>query len=164
MAKGGDVFVLDMGRPVRIDDLARRMISLMGLTIRDASNPEGDIEIQYTGLRAAEKLFEELLIGTNITGTDHPMILRAMEHSLPWDRMQQILHELLIALASFDCRRAVSLLSDAVAEYRHNPDLRDFVWTQKSLIPVPDDRKVADFAAKRRQSQDGSKASGDRSS
>ena len=64
MAKGGDVFVLDMGRPVRIDDLARRMISLMGLTVRDAANPEGDIEIQYTGLRTAEKLFEELLIGT----------------------------------------------------------------------------------------------------
>lgn len=164
MAKGGDVFVLDMGRPVRIDDLARRMISLMGLTIRDAANPEGDIEIQYTGLRTAEKLFEELLIGTNITGTDHPMILRAMEHSLPWERMQQVLNELLIALASFDCRRAVGLLSEAVAEYRQNPDLRDFVWTQKSLMPVPDDRKIADFVAKRRLSEAAGKASADRSS
>ncbi|MEP7244889.1 MAG: nucleoside-diphosphate sugar epimerase/dehydratase, partial [Gammaproteobacteria bacterium] len=98
MAKGGDVFVLDMGRPVRIDDLARRMISLMGLTVRDAANPDGDIEIEYTGLRTAEKLFEELLIGTNVTGTDHPMILRAMEHSIPWPRMQQLLNELLVAL------------------------------------------------------------------
>ena len=158
------MFVLDMGRPVRIDDLARRMISLMGLTIRDAANPEGDIEIQYTGLRTAEKLFEELLIGTNITGTDHPMILRAMEHSLPWERMQQVLNELLIALASFDCRRAVGLLSEAVAEYRQNPDLRDFVWTQKSLMPVPDDRKIADFVAKRRLSEAAGKASADRSS
>src|SRR5262249_35735299 len=97
MATGGDVFVLDMGRPVRIDDLARRMISLTGLTVRDANNPEGDIEIEYTGLRAAEKLFEELLIGSNVTGTDHPMILRAMEHRLAWQRMQQILNDLLVS-------------------------------------------------------------------
>ena len=117
MAKGGDVFVLDMGRPVRIDDLARRMINLMGLTVRDADNPDGDIEIEYTGLRTAEKLFEELLIGTNVTGTDHPMIMRAMEHRLPWPRMQQILNELLVALASFDCRRALGLLAESVAEY-----------------------------------------------
>ena len=107
MAKGGDVFVLDMGRPVRIDDLARRMVNLMGLTVRTADNPEGDIEIEYTGLRTAEKLFEELLIGTNVTGTDHPMILRAMEHRLPWMRMQQVLNDLLIALSSFDCHRAL---------------------------------------------------------
>ncbi len=107
MAKGGDVFVLDMGRPVRIDDLARRLVNLMGLTVRDANNPDGDIEIEYTGLRAAEKLFEELLIGTNVTGTDHPMIMRAMEHRLPWPKMQQVLNELLVALASFDCHRAL---------------------------------------------------------
>ncbi len=75
--------------------------------MRDAANPDGDIEIEYTGLRTAEKLFEELLIGTNVTGTDHPMIMRAMEHSLPWPRMQQLLNELLIALASFDCRRSL---------------------------------------------------------
>lgn len=84
MGKGGDVFVLDMGKPVRIADLAKRMISLMGLTVRDEENPDGDVEIVYTGLRPAEKLFEELLIGTNVTGTEHPMIMRAMEHSLPW--------------------------------------------------------------------------------
>jgi len=93
MAKGGDVFVLDMGRPVRIDDLARRLVNLMGLTVRDANNPEGDIEIEYTGLRTAEKLFEELLIGTNVTGTDHPMIMRAMEHrrrGRGWSRSSMI--------------------------------------------------------------------------
>ena len=133
MAKGGDVFVLDMGRPVRIDDLARRMISLMGLTVRDAANPEGDIEIEYTGLRTAEKLFEELLIGTNVTGTDHPMIMRAMEHSLPWERMQQLLNELLIALASFDCRRALALLAESVAEYRAVHAISDYVWTRKAI-------------------------------
>src|SRR5690606_15891015 len=81
MGKGGDVFVLDMGQPVRIDDLARRMINLMGLTVRDDVHPDGDIEIQYIGLRTAEKLYEELLIGSNVTGTDHPRILRAVEHS-----------------------------------------------------------------------------------
>ncbi|HEY4772703.1 MAG TPA: nucleoside-diphosphate sugar epimerase/dehydratase [Steroidobacteraceae bacterium] len=156
MAKGGDVFVLNMGRPILIDDLARRMINLMGLTVRDTKNPDGDIEIRYTGLRTAEKLFEELLIGSNITGTDHPMIMRAMEHSVPWDRMQQLLNELLIALASFDCRRSVALLCEAVAEYRQTHSIRDFVWAQKTFATglqdrEPEDgRKVADFIAKRR--------------
>lgn len=151
MAKGGDVFVLDMGRPVRIDDLARRMISLMGLTVRDADNPDGDIEIEYTGLRTAEKLFEELLIGTNVTGTDHPMILRAIEHRLPWLRMQQILNDLLVALASFDCHRALALLAESVAEYNgHGTEIRDHVWMRKHALPHPSDAKIADFAAKRR--------------
>ena len=88
MANGGDVFVLDMGKPVRICDLARRMIHLMGLTVRDEQHPDGDIEIAYTGLRPAEKLYEELLIGNNVTGTQHPMILRAIEHFLPWEKVQ----------------------------------------------------------------------------
>jgi len=155
MAGGGDVFVLDMGQPVRIDELARRLIGLMGLTVRDASNPRGDIEIKYTGLRAAEKLFEELLIGTNVTGTDHPMIMRAMEHSLSWPRMQQVLDELLIALGTFDCDRALMLLSDAVAEYRRMPEMRDYVWARKAVSAKSDDRKVSDLAAKRRVSDFG---------
>jgi FlaA1/EpsC-like NDP-sugar epimerase len=150
MAKGGDVFVLDMGRPVRIDDLARRLISLMGLTVRDASNPDGDIEIEYTGLRTAEKLFEELLIGTNVAGTDHPMIMRATEHSVPWLHMQQILNELLVALASFDCRRALAILAEAVAEYRVTHGISDYVWTRKSVTASSEASKVADFASKRR--------------
>jgi FlaA1/EpsC-like NDP-sugar epimerase len=150
MAKGGDVFVLDMGRPVRIDDLARRLVNLMGLTVRDANNPEGDIEIEYTGLRTAEKLFEELLIGTNVTGTDHPMIMRAMEHRLAWPRMEQVLNELLVALASFDCHRALALLSEAVAEYEADADIRDYVWTRKAVLPHAPAAKIADFAAKRR--------------
>jgi FlaA1/EpsC-like NDP-sugar epimerase len=153
MAKGGDVFVLDMGQPVRIDDLARRLVSLMGLTVRDASNPDGDIEIKYTGLRAAEKLFEELLIGTNVTGTDHPMILRAIEHSIPWDRMHKILDDLLAALMSLDCQKAISLLSDAVAEYRRVPEIRDYVWTHKTHVPSTEPGKVTDFPSKRRQSE-----------
>jgi len=155
MAGGGDVFVLDMGQPVRIDDLARKLIELMGLTVRDAANPQGDIEIKYTGLRAAEKLFEELLIGSNVTGTDHPMILRAMEHSLPWARMQQVLDELLGALNASDCDRALNVLSDAVAEYRRTPELRDYVSTRKAQGAKLDDRKVSDIALKRRSSDFG---------
>ncbi len=153
MAKGGDLFVLDMGRPVRIDDLARRLVNLMGLTVRDANNPEGDIEIEYTGLRTAEKLFEELLIGSNVTGTDHPMIMRAMEHRLPWPKMQQILNDLLVALASFDCHRALALLTESVAEYQGESEIRDYVWTRKAVLPHAPAVKVADFAAKRRLSE-----------
>jgi FlaA1/EpsC-like NDP-sugar epimerase len=153
MAKGGDVFVLDMGRPVRIDDLARRLVNLMGLTVRDANNPDGDIEIEYTGLRTAEKLFEELLIGSNVTGTDHPMIMRAMEHRLAWPKMQEILNDLLVALASFDCHRALALLTESVAEYQGDPDIRDYVWTRKAVLPNAPAAKVADFAAKRRLSE-----------
>jgi FlaA1/EpsC-like NDP-sugar epimerase len=160
MAKGGDVFVLDMGRPVRIDDLARRLVSLMGLTVRDAAHPEGDIEIEYTGLRTAEKLFEELVIGSNVTGTDHPMVMRAMEHHLPWPRMQEILNELLAALASFDCQRALALLTESVAEYQSSPDIRDYVWNRKTVLPHATATNVADFAAKRRQSELGKPVSG----
>jgi FlaA1/EpsC-like NDP-sugar epimerase len=155
MATGGDVFVLDMGRPVRIDDLARRMINLTGLTVRDAATPDGDIEIEYTGLRTAEKLFEELLIGTNVAGTDHPMIMRAMEHSIPWQKMNQLLNDLLIALASFDCRRAIAILSESVAEYRVSSGINDYVWTRKAVVPPADDAKVTDFSAKRRHTESG---------
>jgi FlaA1/EpsC-like NDP-sugar epimerase len=160
MAKGGDVFVLDMGRPVRIDDLARRLVSLMGLTVRDVHNPEGDIEIEYTGLRTAEKLFEELLIGSNVTGTDHPMIMRAIEHHVPWAKMQLILNELLVALASFDCHRALALLTESVAEYQSEVEIRDYVWTRKAVLPHAPAAKVADFAAKRRLSEAGKPAQG----
>jgi len=153
MAQGGDVFVLDMGRPVRIDDLARRLVSLMGLTVRDAGNPEGDIAIEYTGLRPAEKLFEELLIGSNVTGTDHPMIMRAMEHRLSWPKMEQILNDLLVALASFDCHDALELLTASVAEYQADTEVRDYVWTRKAVSPHAPATNVADFAAKRRLSE-----------
>jgi FlaA1/EpsC-like NDP-sugar epimerase len=160
MAKGGDVFVLDMGRPVRIDDLARRLVNLMGLTVRDASNPDGDIAIEYTGLRTAEKLFEELMIGSNVTGTDHPMIMRAIEHRLSWPKMEQILNDLLVALASFDCLRALELLSASVAEYQPDMEISDYVWTRKALLPHAPAAKVADFAAKRRLSEAGKPTQG----
>jgi FlaA1/EpsC-like NDP-sugar epimerase len=134
MGRGGDVFVLDMGQAVRIDDLARRMISLMGLTVRDESNPDGDIEIAYTGLRTAEKLYEELLIGSNVTGTEHPRILRAVEHSLPWERLRVLLDGLLTDLAAFDCKRAMMRLTDAVEEYKPTGEIQDYVWKKKVLV------------------------------
>jgi FlaA1/EpsC-like NDP-sugar epimerase len=110
MAHGGDVFVLDMGKPVKIDDLARRMINLMGCTVRDDDNPDGDIAIKYTGLRPAEKLYEELLIGSNVSGTEHPRILRADEDYLRLDVLSRYLQELEAASEALDYARARDLL------------------------------------------------------
>jgi FlaA1/EpsC-like NDP-sugar epimerase len=131
MAEGGDVFVLDMGKPIRIADLARRMVKLAGLSVREEERPEGDIEIRFTGLRPAEKLYEELLIGNNVSGTGHPMIMRAMEHSLPWDQVQQLLNDLLIAMGQFDVRSACELLQKAVVEYRPTGEIVDGVWCRR---------------------------------
>lgn len=141
MGKGGDVFVLDMSKPVRIADLARRMISLMGLTIREEDSPDGDIEIVYTGLRPAEKLFEELLIGNNVTGTEHSMIMRAIEHHLPWPHVQQVLDELSVALNKFDCERARQLLMQSVAEYRPMQEIQDLVWAKKAAAAAQPELK-----------------------
>jgi FlaA1/EpsC-like NDP-sugar epimerase len=155
MAEGGDVFVLDMGKPVRIDDLARRMVNLMGLSVRDDENPDGDIAIEYTGLRPAEKLYEELLIGNNVTGTDHPMIMRAMEHELPWERVQALLDELLIVLRKFDCKRARELLVNTIVEYQPAAEIADLVWRAHAAQPAvavaasSDDRKVTELATRR---------------
>ena len=148
MSEGGDVFVLDMGKPVRIGDLARRMIHLAGLTVRDEKHPEGDIEISYTGLRPAEKLYEELLIGNNVTGTEHPMILRAIEHSLPWDRVQELLNEVIATMSRFDCQRSLQLLSDVVAEYTPAPQPHDLVWARQCTMAI-DDRKVTSLKSRR---------------
>ncbi len=94
MARGGEVFVLDMGEPVRILDLAHRMIELSGLSVRDPEHPQGDIEITITGLRPGEKLYEELLIGDNPTPTGHPRIMKAQEEGLPWSELQPQLDRL----------------------------------------------------------------------
>ena len=148
MAEGGDVFVLDMGKPVRIGDLARRMINLMGLTVRDDEHPDGDIEISYTGLRPAEKLYEELLIGNNVAGTEHPMILRAVEHCLPWERVQSLLEEILVAMSRFDCHRALHLLGEVVEEYKPGPESHDLVSVRQAVIAA-DDRKVTSLKTRR---------------
>jgi FlaA1/EpsC-like NDP-sugar epimerase len=131
MAKGGDVFVLDMGQPVKIRDLARRMINLMGLTVRDENNPDGDIAIKYTGLRPTEKLFEELLVGTDVSGTSHPRIMRANEHYIPFDDLVPLLEELRTASLHLDRKRAREVLKRAVAGYTPENGIEDLVWAKK---------------------------------
>ena len=148
MAHGGDLFVLNMGKPVRITELARRMISLSGLTVRDEANPDGDIEIRFTGLRPAEKLFEELLIGNNVTGTEHPMILRAIEESLEWPQIQEILQQLIIAMGQFDVREARDILMRGVREYRPSGDIADLVWRWREAHRTAEG-KVTNLQARR---------------
>ena len=109
MATGGEVFLLDMGEPVKIMELARRVVELSGLRVRDAATPDGDIEIVITGLRPGEKLYEELLIGDNPLPTTHPRILRAREDFLPWDALLPLMEALQDAIAqdSIDGMKAV---------------------------------------------------------
>jgi FlaA1/EpsC-like NDP-sugar epimerase len=132
MANGGDVFVLDMGKPVKIADLARRMINLMGLTVRDDNNPDGDIEIQYTGLRPAEKLYEELLIGSNVSGTEHPRIMRADEDFLTMEELMECLNGLESASQRLDYGQARELLLRSVNEYNPENGIDDLVWLRKT--------------------------------
>jgi len=132
MGKGGDVFVLDMGKPVRIRDLAEKMIHLMGLTVRDDDNPDGDIEIHYTGLRPAEKLYEELLIGNNVMGTDHPSILRAEEDCLSWEALKPMIEQLWTACQRLDCAKAREVLLRTVTGYSPTKDVEDLVWRHRN--------------------------------
>ena len=132
MARGGDVFVLDMGDPVRIQDLACRMVNLMGLTMQDEDHPDGDIALEYIGLRPAEKLYEELLIGSNVTGTRHPRILRADEDFLSSDTLSALMGELAIATEERDYDRARGLLSRSVMEYCPSDDVEDLVQLSKN--------------------------------
>lgn len=134
MAHGGDVFVLDMGEPVRIMDLARRMVELSGLRLKDEQNPSGDIEIQITGLRPGEKLYEELLIGDNPQATEHTRIMRALEDSLPWPELQAVLKTLDEAMSANDAAALRSLLQACVHGYEPTGEVMD--WVQSSS-PAP---------------------------
>jgi len=120
MATGGEVFVLDMGSPVKIVDLARSMVHLAGLSIQSESNPTGDIEITEVGLRPGEKLYEELLIGNNPEPTDHSRIMRAQESFIGWDQLQETLVELGAALDEGDARSAIAVVRSLVPEYQPN--------------------------------------------
>jgi FlaA1/EpsC-like NDP-sugar epimerase len=149
MARGGDIFVLDMGDPVKIRDLASRMIHLMGLTVRDENNPDGDIEIQYTGLRPAEKLYEELLIGSNVSGTEHPRILRADEHGLSLEALNKMIAELTAACGELDYKRAREVLLQVVSEYEPTNGIDDLVWVRKTGTDVQSHSDtVVDFPKK----------------
>jgi FlaA1/EpsC-like NDP-sugar epimerase len=112
MGQGGEVFVLDMGAPVKIVDLARNMIRLSGRTIRDANDPGGEVEIVFTGLRPGEKMFEELVIGAELEPTAHPAILRARESSMPWPELESLLQRLEAAVSQHDRAAVRRMLLD----------------------------------------------------
>ena len=137
LAQGGEVFLLDMGEPVRILDLARRMIRLSGLEVRDEEHPEGDIEIRFTGLRSGEKLREELLIGDSDLPTEHPMIRQARERSLAWERLHDYLKRLAAASHGFDYPTVRVILQEAVAEYRPENNIEDWIWLAENRSVPP---------------------------
>lgn len=131
MAKGGDVFVLDMGQPLRVMDLAQRMIELSGLTLKDERNPDGDIEIAVTGLRPGEKLFEELLIGDSPKPTAHPGIMKAQEEFIPWDVFEAKLYALEMALNVNDVGVIRLMMQQLVAGYVPSDNIMDWVYLEE---------------------------------
>ena len=131
MGQGGDVFVLDMGEPVKIVELAEKMIHLSGLSIRSERNPHGDIAIEFTGLRPGEKLYEELLIGDNVIATEHPMIMSADEDYLPWDVLKARLGELMSAVANDDFGKVRQLLRETVSGYTPDGEIVDWLYQQR---------------------------------
>ncbi len=137
MADGGDVFLLDMGEPVRIADLARKMVELSGLTIRDESNSEGDIELSVTGLRPGEKLYEELLIGDNPETTEHPRIMKAREDFLSWPELSKRLNSLNAALDRNDMIAARATLAELVSGYSSTGEVSDLAFTGAEPIRLP---------------------------
>lgn len=134
MGKGGDVFVLDMGAPVKIAQLAEKMISLSGLSVRSARNPDGDIAIEFVGLRPGEKLYEELLIGDNVTVTEHPMIMRANEKYLDWTSLKTALATISGTLVQGDYPRIRKLFCQLVDGYSSESELVDWVHLQQAAV------------------------------
>jgi len=130
MSKGGDVFLLDMGEPVKILDLAKKMIRLSGLEVKDNDNPNGDIEILFTGLRPGEKLYEELLIGDNALTTEHKLILRSEEEMLPWSELEVILHKLKIAVDEQNFKGVRELLVETVHGYKPDNSINDLMHNE----------------------------------
>ena len=131
MGTGGDVFVLDMGKPVKIKELAEKLIRLSGLTVRDEINPTGDIEIKYTGLRAGEKLYEELLIGDNVSETENPLIMRAKEDKYDWDKLKLMLDKLVLANDGYDHKNVREILIEIVPGYKPESGVNDILYKNK---------------------------------
>lgn len=138
LAKGGDVFLLDMGEPVKIAQLAKKLIRLSGLTPKDEQNQNGDIEIHYTGLRPGEKLFEELLIDENCHMTEHPRIMRAEEIYLPIDKLKSFLVEIEQACVEMDCNKIQHLLAEQNLGYVPNSELADLLWHEAANKKLPE--------------------------
>ncbi|MDH0687600.1 polysaccharide biosynthesis protein [Stutzerimonas stutzeri] len=135
MGQGGDVFVLDMGQPVKIAELAEKLIHLSGLSVRSEKCPHGDIAIEYTGLRPGEKLYEELLIGDNVSATEHPMIMRANEEHLGWDVLKDRLAKLLKAVENDDYPQVRQLLREVVSGYVPEGEIVDWIYQQRRVEP-----------------------------
>ena len=134
MGEGGDVFVLDMGDPVKIVDLAKRMVHLSGLEVKSELTPGGTVEIHFVGLRPGEKLYEELLIGENVEGTGHPLIMRAREVEIPWTQLQEMLAKLSGACDEFDHEGVRALLLKIVSEYAPQCGIEDFIWRAQNKV------------------------------
>jgi FlaA1/EpsC-like NDP-sugar epimerase len=134
MAHSGDVFVLDMGESVKIINLAKRMVELSGLTIRDEQNIDGDIEIEITGLRPGEKLYEELLIGDNPSSTAHPRIMKAREDYIPFLELQNRLQDLEEALNASDLYAIRSMMTELVSGYTPNLEIVDWIFLEKEVV------------------------------
>ncbi|EHU9446732.1 polysaccharide biosynthesis protein [Vibrio vulnificus] len=142
MGKGGDVFVLDMGEPVKIVDLAKNLIQLSGLEVKSSDNPNGDIEIKFTGLRPGEKLYEELLIGDNVEGTDHERIMTANEQFLPLEEFNQILDNLDRACHEFDHETIRQILLETPTGFNPTDGIGDLVWNAKRKLNTSKDKVV----------------------
>ena len=133
MGEGGDVFVLDMGEPVKIIEIAKRLINLSGMELIDDKNPEGDIEIKFTGLRPGEKLYEELLIGNNVSLTEHKRIFKAQEDSLSREQLSEYLYMIKEAQKSGDTLALKEILKMAVPGFTPETDIVDVVYNQKNI-------------------------------
>ena len=131
LGKGGDVFVLDMGEPIKIYDLAKRLISLSGMELKDEDNPEGDIEIIFTGLRPGEKLYEELLIGDRVSTTEHKRILRAEEDFLVAEEIEQYINLLQEAEKKGDVKALKEILRKVVSGFTPENEIVDVISLQK---------------------------------
>ncbi len=135
MGQGGDVFVLDMGQPVKIAELAEKLIHLSGMSVRSEKSPHGDIAIEFTGLRPGEKLYEELLIGDNVSATEHPMIMRADEEYFTWDVLKELLARLLKAVEGDDYPQVRVLLREVVSGYVPEGEIVDLIYQQRRVGP-----------------------------
>ncbi|MEZ5552627.1 MAG: nucleoside-diphosphate sugar epimerase/dehydratase [Pseudomonadales bacterium] len=152
LGTGGEVFVLDMGQPVKILELAQKMIRLSGLTVRDAENPDGDVAISFVGLRPGEKLFEELHIGSDIHPTGHPKIQRALENMIPWSEMVGVIHALQAAIESNDLQEIHKIFTETVDGFAVSEPLVDWMFEIGSLpkdnvgnlVAMPASRRLSD--------------------
>jgi UDP-N-acetylglucosamine 4,6-dehydratase len=134
MGTGGDVFVLDMGEPVRIVDLARRMIRLSGYEMDHDTHVGEHIDIEFIGLRPGEKLYEELLLGSNVAGTGHPMIMRAEEECLSYGQIHHHVSELVRCCDALDCDGITKVLSAAVSGFDEHEVRHDYLWTKQAQL------------------------------